>query len=204
MTSSARSTRCGSSRPRTTSPVRSGWRTRSRGSRQELEERLAELEGQGKLLEAQRLRMRTNYDVEMMKQVGFCSGHRELLAPHRRPRRRNRAGHPDRLLPRRLPDGHRRVARHGAADRRHVRGRHVAQAQPGRLRLPAAVGRRQPAADLGGVRRPHRADGVPVGDAGSLRAEPGRRRVRRAGHPARPGWSTRRSSSSPPRARSTT
>ena len=41
---------------------------------QELEQRLAELEGQGKLLEAQRLRMRTNYDVEMMRQVGFCSG----------------------------------------------------------------------------------------------------------------------------------
>jgi excinuclease ABC subunit B len=41
---------------------------------QELEERLAELEGHGKLLEAQRLRMRTNYDVEMMRQVGFCSG----------------------------------------------------------------------------------------------------------------------------------
>lgn len=40
----------------------------------ELEDRLAELEGQGKLLEAQRLRMRTNYDLEMMKQVGFCSG----------------------------------------------------------------------------------------------------------------------------------
>ena len=41
---------------------------------QELEGRLAELERQGKLLEAQRLRMRTNYDVEMMRQVGFCSG----------------------------------------------------------------------------------------------------------------------------------
>jgi excinuclease ABC subunit B len=40
----------------------------------ELEERLAELERQGKLLEAQRLRMRTQYDVEMMRQVGFCSG----------------------------------------------------------------------------------------------------------------------------------
>ena len=40
----------------------------------ELAERLAELERQGKLLEAQRLRMRTNYDVEMMRQVGFCSG----------------------------------------------------------------------------------------------------------------------------------
>ncbi|MBA2473965.1 MAG: excinuclease ABC subunit UvrB [Pseudonocardiales bacterium] len=40
----------------------------------ELEDRLATLETQGKLLEAQRLRMRTHYDVEMMRQVGFCSG----------------------------------------------------------------------------------------------------------------------------------
>jgi excinuclease ABC subunit B len=40
----------------------------------ELEERLAELERQNKLLEAQRLRMRTSYDVEMMREVGFCSG----------------------------------------------------------------------------------------------------------------------------------
>jgi excinuclease ABC subunit B len=41
---------------------------------QELAERLAELDKQGKLLEAQRLRMRTTYDIEMMRQVGFCSG----------------------------------------------------------------------------------------------------------------------------------
>lgn len=41
---------------------------------EELAERLAELERQGKLLEAQRLRMRTGYDIEMMRQVGFCSG----------------------------------------------------------------------------------------------------------------------------------
>lgn len=40
----------------------------------ELDERLAELERQGKLLEAQRLRMRTQYDLEMIRQVGFCSG----------------------------------------------------------------------------------------------------------------------------------
>ncbi|GIE96972.1 excinuclease ABC subunit UvrB [Paractinoplanes rishiriensis] len=40
----------------------------------ELAERLAELERQGKLLEAQRLRMRTTYDIEMMRQVGFCNG----------------------------------------------------------------------------------------------------------------------------------
>ena len=45
-----------------------------RGIEAELEQRLAELERQNKLLEAQRLRMRTTYDVEMMRQVGFCSG----------------------------------------------------------------------------------------------------------------------------------
>ncbi len=44
------------------------------GIEEELAQRLAELEGQGKLLEAQRLRMRTSYDIEMMRQVGSCSG----------------------------------------------------------------------------------------------------------------------------------
>lgn len=40
----------------------------------ELAERLAELEKQGKLLEAQRLKMRTTFDLEMLQQIGFCSG----------------------------------------------------------------------------------------------------------------------------------
>jgi excinuclease ABC subunit B len=40
----------------------------------ELGDRLAELQTHGKLLEAQRLQMRTTYDIEMMRQVGFCSG----------------------------------------------------------------------------------------------------------------------------------
>jgi excinuclease ABC subunit B len=40
----------------------------------ELAERLPELEKQGKLLEAQRLRMRTGFDLEMMEQIGFCNG----------------------------------------------------------------------------------------------------------------------------------
>ncbi|MDF5755952.1 excinuclease ABC subunit UvrB [Spongiactinospora sp. TRM90649] len=40
----------------------------------ELADRLAVLERQGKLLEAQRLRMRTSYDIEMMRQVGTCAG----------------------------------------------------------------------------------------------------------------------------------
>jgi excinuclease ABC subunit B len=42
--------------------------------KEELKDRLAELERQGKLLEAQRLRMRTTFDIEMMEQIGFCSG----------------------------------------------------------------------------------------------------------------------------------
>jgi excinuclease ABC subunit B len=44
------------------------------GIEAELEEQVAFFERQGKLLEAQRLRMRTSYDVEMMRQVGSCSG----------------------------------------------------------------------------------------------------------------------------------
>ncbi|MFC7406757.1 excinuclease ABC subunit UvrB [Georgenia alba] len=44
------------------------------GIEAELAERLAELERQNKLLEAQRLRMRTTYDIEMMRQIGTCSG----------------------------------------------------------------------------------------------------------------------------------
>jgi excinuclease ABC subunit B len=40
----------------------------------ELEERLAELEAEGKLLEAARLKQRTNFDLEMLRETGFCSG----------------------------------------------------------------------------------------------------------------------------------
>ena len=47
----------------------------------ELAERLAYFEREGKLLEAQRLRMRTQYDLEMMQEVGFCSGIENYSAP---------------------------------------------------------------------------------------------------------------------------
>jgi excinuclease ABC subunit B len=59
--------------------------------RAELEQRLAELRGQGKLLEAQRLQARTMYDIEMIQEVGYCSGienyarHLAGLAPGARP-----------------------------------------------------------------------------------------------------------------------
>jgi excinuclease ABC subunit B len=47
----------------------------------ELQERLATFEQEGKLLEAQRLRMRTQYDLEMMAEVGFCNGIENYSAP---------------------------------------------------------------------------------------------------------------------------
>ncbi|WP_160032776.1 excinuclease ABC subunit UvrB [Paenibacillus sp. An7] len=47
----------------------------------ELEERLEVLKEQGKLLEAQRLEQRTRYDIEMMKEVGFCSGIENYSGP---------------------------------------------------------------------------------------------------------------------------
>jgi excinuclease ABC subunit B len=42
--------------------------------RTELEQRIVQLESQGKLLEAQRLKMRTEYDLEMLQEMGFCNG----------------------------------------------------------------------------------------------------------------------------------
>jgi excinuclease ABC subunit B len=47
----------------------------------ELAERLAHFEAEGKLLEAQRLRMRTNYDLEMLAEVGVCNGIENYSAP---------------------------------------------------------------------------------------------------------------------------
>jgi len=47
----------------------------------ELEERLAELRARGKLLEAQRLEQRTRYDLEMMHEMGFCSGIENYSGP---------------------------------------------------------------------------------------------------------------------------
>ena len=80
-------------------------------------------------------------------------GDRELLADPRRPRTRHPAAHPDRLLPRRLHLLRRREPPDDPADRRHVPRRPLAQADPGRLRLPPALGDRQPAAEVRRVPR---------------------------------------------------
>ncbi|MGI9579542.1 MAG: excinuclease ABC subunit UvrB, partial [Microthrixaceae bacterium] len=47
----------------------------------ELQQRLAHFEAEGKLLEAQRLRMRTEYDLEMLQEMGFCNGIENYSAP---------------------------------------------------------------------------------------------------------------------------
>ena len=75
-------------------------------------------------------------------------GHRELLAASRRARGGRAAGVSVRLLPGRLPRRRRRVARHAAADRRHVQRRPRAQAHARRIRLPSSERARQPAADV--------------------------------------------------------
>ena len=108
---------------------------------------------------------------------------RELLAHPRRPAAGLGAAHAARLLPERLRRLRRRVAPDGAADRRHVRGRPLAQADARRLRLPAAVGARQPAAALRRVPREGAAARVRLGDAGAVRAAPLDAR-RRAADPA--------------------
>ena len=112
----------------------------------ELQERLAQFETEGKLLEAQRLRMRTEYDLEMLQEMGFCNGIENYSAPIDGRSPGETAQHPARLLPRRLPHGHRRVPRDHSAAARPVRGRPLAQGAPRRARVPAALGGRQPAA----------------------------------------------------------
>ena len=102
--------------------------------------------------------------------------HRELLADPRRARAGHRAVHAARLLPRRLPRRRRRVAPDDPADRRHARGRPLAQVLARRLRLPAALCARQPPAQLRGVPRSRAPGGARLGDPRRLRDARTRRR----------------------------
>ena len=171
--------------------------------RAELNSRTAELEAEGKQLEAHRLRQRTAYDIEMLKEIGFTSGienYSRILdgRPVGQP-----AAHADRLLPRRLRRLRRRVPPDDSADRRHVRGGPLAQADPDRLRLPPALGDRQPAAQVRRVPRTGAAAGHGLGDAGAVRA--GRVDADRSSRSCgRPGSSTPRSSCARRATRSTT
>ncbi len=113
---------------------------------------------------------------------GLLLRHRELLAASRRAAPGPASVRAARLLPAGLPARHRRVPPDRAADSRNVPRRPLSQDDARRLRVPASVGARQPAAHVHGVRGARRPGGVHVCHTGSVRgeAEPARRR---AGHP---------------------
>ena len=155
-----------------------------------MEERVGGLEAEGRALEGARLRQRTTFDLEMMRELGYCTG----IENYSRHLSRREAGQPAvdaaRLLPAGLAAGRRRVAHDDPAGRRHVQERPDAQGDPGRLRVPAAVGARQPAADVRGVRGDR-----PPGDLHERDARAVRAGAERAGSSssssARPASSTR-------------
>ena len=136
----------------------------------ELIERRTQLESLGKVLEAQRLHQRTMFDLEMMKEIGYCHGI-ENYARHLTGRA---PGEPPPTLldylPGRCADDRRREPPDRAADSRDVSRRSIAQRDVGRVRIPPAVGARQPPADVRGVGGAGAADGVRLGHARPLRA----------------------------------
>ena len=137
----------------------------------ELNERTAELEAEGKLLESHRLRQRTQYDMEMLKEVGFCSGIENY----------------SRILDGRMPgsrpyclidyfpkdfvcfidESHQTVPQIGGM----YEGDRSRKSTLVELRLPAAERDGQPPADVRRVPLDHAADGLRLGHAGPLRAE---------------------------------
>ena len=114
----------------------------------ELEGRLGELEGEGKVLEAYRLKQRTQYDLEMMRELGYTSGI-ENYSRHIDGRPRLDAVYASGLLPRRLRHVHRRVAHNAAPGQGHVQRRQEQEDHPGRIRLQATERSGQPSFDVG-------------------------------------------------------
>ena len=108
----------------------------------ELEERLTVLTKANKLVEAQRLRERTLYDLEMIRELGYCQG----IENYSRYLSGRQPGEPppclfDYLPANALVNRGREPCDHSAA-RRHVPRRPLAQGNAGRIRLPVAVGAR--------------------------------------------------------------
>ena len=149
----------------------------------ELAERLKELVAEGRLLEAQRLEQRTNFDLEMIAATGSCAG----IENYSRFLTGRLPGEPPPTLFEYLPDNalavHRREPPDGAADRRDGARRPPAEDHARRIWLPPAELHRQPAAALQRMGRDAPADDLRLGDARPVGNERDRRRVLRAGHP---------------------
>ncbi len=136
----------------------------------ELRERLQEFEKEGKLLEAQRLRVRTEHDLEMLAETGVCSGvenysrHLDGRAPGETPYTLLDFFPKDYLCV--IDESHVAVPQlHGQ-----YAGDQLPQGRARRARLPAALGQGQPAAALRGVHRAGAAVRLRLGHAGALRA----------------------------------
>ena len=150
-----------------------------RGIEPSCQDRLAWFERAGKLLEAQRLRMRTTYDIEMMRQVGFARASRTTRCIDGR-----KPGAPNCLLDyfpedfvSVVDESHVTIPRSAACTKATCRKRNLVEHG---FRLPERDG--QPAAEVGGVPRPDRPDDLPVRDPGRLRTRKGQG-DRRADHP---------------------
>ena len=142
--------------------------------RAELAERRGQLESEGKLLEAQRLHQRTMFDLEMMKEIGYCHG----IENYSRHLTGRRAGEPPPTLLDYLPsdalvvvdESHQTVPQvrgmyHGDRSRKEVLVEY---------RLPPPLGARQPALELRGVGGARPSAGLRLGDTRALRAAAGR------------------------------
>ncbi len=140
--------------------------------RAELEQQVAKFEAEDRMLEAHRIRQRTEYDMEMLKELGFTSGieNYSRILEGRAP-----GTHPFTLIdyfPERLRRLRGRVAPDRPSARRDVRRRPLAQADADRLRLSAAVGTRQPPASLRRVPEQGQPARLRLRDAGAVRALP--------------------------------
>ena len=175
--------RSASTPTRTTSRRARRCSRRSRASRPSSASRLDQLVAEGKLLEAQRLEQRTNFDLEMLEATGSCAG----IENYSRYLTGRKPGEPPPTLFEYIPDNaivfadESHVSR--PADRRHVPRRLPPQVHPRRARLPPALLHGQPPAQVRGVGRHAPAVGLRLGHPRRLGARPDRRRLHRAGDP---------------------
>ena len=158
----------------------------------ELEERLAHFHRQGKLLEAQRLEQRTRYDLEMMREIGFCQG----IENYSRHLTGRAPGEPPYTLIDYFPrdfllfvdESHVSIPQVGGM----YGGRPFAQADAGGVRFPPALRPGQPAAEVRGVRGDASIRSIYVSATpAEYELQPAPRRWSSRSS-ARPGWSTRR------------